>query len=230
MATADIEIQGIDLNRQSNFDEKVLPNEEEYATLRRIPDNLPKVALFILAVEVSLNSLPSRCTLATSTDPCSARREIHVLWSQWSDSELHQVRGSDPSDFCRRLTGVSNPYAPGSDLPGALGRGQAAATALGNFFKFWAYGSTVIGAIVADQYLGKFKAILVASSIYIIGLIIIVATSKPTAIQEGAGFGGLIAAMITIGLGTGGIKANVTPLCAEQYQNARPIVKTLNSG
>ncbi|KAJ0308629.1 hypothetical protein COL516b_003173 [Colletotrichum fioriniae] len=36
--------------------------------------------------------------------------------------------------------------------------------------------------------------------------------------------------MITIGLGTGGIKANVTPMCAEQYQNSHPVVKTLKSG
>jgi POT family proton-dependent oligopeptide transporter len=125
---------------------------------------------------------------------------------------------------------INNPYAPGSGLPGALGKGQAVATALGNFFKFWAYASTIIGAIVADQYLGKFKAILVASSVYIVGLVILVTTATPSALQNGAGFGGLIAAMITIGLGTGGIKANVTPMCAEQYQNARPVLKTLKSG
>lgn len=45
----------------------------------------------------------------------------------------------------------SNPYDPGSGLPGALGRGQATASALGNFFKFWAYASTIIGAIVAGN-------------------------------------------------------------------------------
>jgi POT family proton-dependent oligopeptide transporter len=107
------------------------------------------------------------------------------------------------------LTTSSNPYAPGSDLPGALGRGQAVASALGNFFKFWAYASTVFGAIVADQYLGKFKAILAASAVYIIGLVILVATATPSAIQSGAGFGGLVAAMITIGLGTGGYVQNI---------------------
>jgi hypothetical protein len=46
-------------------------------------------------------------------------------------------------------TSDSNPYDPGSDLPGALGKGQAVASALGNFFKFWAYASTIIGAIMA---------------------------------------------------------------------------------
>ncbi|KAE8836381.1 hypothetical protein HRS9139_04479 [Pyrenophora teres f. teres] len=60
---------------------------------------------------------------------------------------------------------IKNP--PHSDLPGALGRGQAVATALGNFFKFWAYASTVIGAIIADQYLGRFKTIALACGVYI---------------------------------------------------------------
>lgn len=88
----------------------------------------------------------------------------------------------------------------------------------------------MIGAIVADQYLGKFKAILLAGAIYTGGLIILVATSTHAGITSGAGLGGLIAAMVTIGLGTGGIKANVTPMCAEQYENSRPLLKTLKSG
>lgn len=36
--------------------------------------------------------------------------------------------------------------------------------------------------------------------------------------------------MVIIGLGTGGIKANVTPFCAEQYQKGSAFVKTLKSG
>lgn len=36
--------------------------------------------------------------------------------------------------------------------------------------------------------------------------------------------------MIVIGLGTGGIKSNVSPLIAEQYENTVPYVKTLKSG
>lgn len=66
--------------------------------------------------------------------------------------------------------------------------------------------------------------------IYIIGLIILVATSTPEGIKSGAGFGGVIASMVVIGLGTGGIKANVTPMCAEQYRNAEPVLKVLKSG
>ncbi|KAK7419826.1 hypothetical protein QQZ08_010659 [Neonectria magnoliae] len=125
---------------------------------------------------------------------------------------------------------INNPYDPESDLSGALGKGQAVATALGNFFKFWAYASTVIGAIITNQYLGKFKAIMCACGIYIAGLLILVSTSTPTALTINAGLGGLIAAMVAFDLGKGGIKANVTPLCAEQYTNSHPELKTLKSG
>lgn len=62
------------------------------------------------------------------------------------------------------------------------------------------------------------------------GLTVLVATSTPAGLANDAGFGGLIAAMVIIGLGTGGIKANVTPMCAEQYQNAQPKLKILKSG
>ncbi|KAH4347489.1 hypothetical protein HBH98_094080 [Parastagonospora nodorum] len=192
MAT-DVETQNKDLGRQDTFEEKAPIVDSEWASFRRVPDKLPKIALLILAVE-----LGERFTYFGLSGPIQNY--------------------------------INNPYAPGSDLPGALGKGQAVATALGNFFKFWAYASTIIGAIVADQYLGKFKAILAASAVYIVGLIILVATSIPSSIQSGAGFGGLIVAMVTIGLGTGGIKANVTPMCAEQYQNARPVLKTLKTG
>lgn len=36
--------------------------------------------------------------------------------------------------------------------------------------------------------------------------------------------------MIVIGLGTGGIKSNVSPLIAEQYRGTRQKIKTLKSG
>ncbi|KAJ5062757.1 POT family-domain-containing protein [Bipolaris maydis] len=125
---------------------------------------------------------------------------------------------------------IKNPHNPHSDLPGSLGRGQAVATALGNFFKFWAYASTVIGAIVADQYLGRFKTIALGCGVYIVGLVVLVATSTPAGIQSGAGFGGLVTAMVVIGLGTGSIKANVTPMCAEQYEPDVAYTKQLATG
>ena len=83
---------------------------------------------------------------------------------------------------------------------------------------------------MADQYLGKYKTIMFSSIIYIIGLLVLFLTSLPVSIEHGASLGGLIAAMIIIGLGTGGIKSNVSPLIAEQYRGTKPFVRTLKNG
>ena len=80
------------------------------------------------------------------------------------------------------------------------------------------------------KYLGRYKTILFSSYVYMVGIFILFATSLPNAINAGASKGGLIVSMIIIGLGTGGIKSNVSPLIAEQYQNTTPRVKTLRSG
>ena len=70
----------------------------------------------------------------------------------------------------------------------------------------------IAGAIVADQYLGKYKTIVLFCGVYMIGLLILVCTSIPTALHNGAGLGGFIVSILIIGLGTGGIKSNVAPL------------------
>lgn len=89
---------------------------------------------------------------------------------------------------------------------------------------------SIIANSPPDQYIGKFKAITISLGIYVVGLTILVATATPAGLGGDSGFGGLVAAMVIIGLGTGGIKANVTPMCAEQYQHAEPVLKTLKSG
>ncbi|KLJ06067.1 POT family proton-dependent oligopeptide transporter [Blastomyces silverae] len=124
---------------------------------------------------------------------------------------------------------IQNPYK-GPGVPGALGLGQSGATGLASFFQFWSYLTPVLGAIVADQYLGRFNTIVVFSLVYMLGLAILFCTSLPVAIEHGAALGGLVAAMIVIGLGTGGIKANIAPLIGDQIQAKRPWVKTLKSG
>lgn len=98
----------------------------------------------------------------------------------------------------------------------AAGLGQTGATGLTDFFSFWCYVTPIGGAIVSDQFLGKYNTIMYSSYIYLTGAIILFLTSLPTSIEHGAGLGGLIAAMIVIGIGTGGIKSNVSPLIAEQ--------------
>ncbi|KAJ2512921.1 peptide transporter ptr2 [Coemansia sp. RSA 2049] len=144
------------------------------------------------------------------------------------------------TEFCERFTyyGITGPFqnyiqngyrVPGSN-PGAINGGQHMATGLSNFFQFWCYLTPILGAIVADQWLGKFKTILIFSIIYIVGDLILTLTSIPMSIRHGGALPGLVIAMITIGLGTGGIKSNVSPMVAEQYGRYRPFVRTLKSG
>ncbi|KAK9491068.1 POT family-domain-containing protein [Lipomyces doorenjongii] len=141
-------------------------------------------------------------------------------------------------ELCERFTyyGITGPFmnymqnAPGGLRPGAIGLGQSKASALNYFFQFWAYVTPILGAVIADQYWGKYKTISVFAGIYVVGLLIIFATSLPVAIDHGASLGGLITAMIVIGFGTGGIKSNVSPLIAEQYTNTKRYIKELKSG
>ncbi|KAG2184377.1 hypothetical protein INT43_000286 [Umbelopsis isabellina] len=145
-------------------------------------------------------------------------------------------------EFCERFTyyGLSGPFQnyiqnppPPSypaDQPGALGRGQQTATALNTFFQFWGYVTPILGGIIADQYLGKYRTILIFGIIYAVGLLILTLTSIPSAIDSGASFPGFVVALVIIGLGMGGIKSNVSPLVAEQYRSKVPFVRTLKSG
>ncbi|CAO3597428.1 unnamed protein product [Absidia cylindrospora] len=145
-------------------------------------------------------------------------------------------------EFCERFTyyGLSGPFQnyvqydnPSSypaDQPGAMGKGQQTATALTTFFQFWCYITPILGAIVGDQFLGKYKTIVVFSVIYLVGLVILTATASPVAISNGAAFPGFIVSLIIVGLGTGGIKANVSPLVAEQYRSRPAYIKTLANG
>lgn len=141
-------------------------------------------------------------------------------------------------ELCERFTyyGVSGPFQnymqnPRHGLrPGAIGLGQQSASALSYFFQFWCYITPIFAAIISDQYWGKFKTIAIFCGVYVVGLLVLFVTSLPTAIDHGAALGGLVTAMIIIGLGTGGIKSNVSPLIAEQYTVTKPFVRTLKSG
>ena len=55
--------------------------------------------------------------------------------------------------------------------------------------------------MVADQYLGRYKTIVMFSWFYVVGLVILFVTSLPAAIESGIALGGLIVAMTVAGLG-----------------------------
>ena len=139
-------------------------------------------------------------------------------------------------EFCERFAfyGLTGPFQnyiqfpiPGQNdtQPGALNRGHQTATSLTTFFQFFCYITPIGGAIVADQFWGKYKAIFVACIIYLIGLLVLVLSSIPPSINAGVALPGLIIAMLILAVGTGGVKSNVSPLMADQYTRTKPIIK-----
>ena len=104
------------------------------------------------------------------------------------------------------------------------------ATGLSDFFQFWCYVTPILGAIVSDQYLGKYNTIFYFALVYLVGVVILFLTSLPVSIEHGAALGGIIVSMIVIGLGTGGIKSNVSPLIAEQYRNTKQKIRVEKNG
>ncbi|CAG8628970.1 4407_t:CDS:2, partial [Diversispora eburnea] len=144
-------------------------------------------------------------------------------------------------ELCERFTyyGVSGPFQNYVQFPertevdgqaGAIGAGQQVATSLSYFFQFFCYITPIFGAILADKYFGRYKTILIFSLIYVLGLIILTVTAIPPAIKAHYSLPGLIVAMVIIGLGTGGIKPNVSPLSADQYTKTQAFIKILKSG
>jgi len=107
---------------------------------------------------------------------------------------------------------------------GGLGQGHMAATGLTTFYQFWCYVTPIGGAIIADQYLGRYKTIVLFTLVYIAGLLVLWTTALPSSMDAGAGLGGLITAILLIGIGTGGIKSNIAPLIADQYERRIPAI------
>ncbi|CAF1307961.1 unnamed protein product [Adineta steineri] len=140
--------------------------------------------------------------------------------------------------FCESFTfyGMSGPFqnyiqfpVPSSNdtQPGALNRGHQTATLLTTFFGFFCSIIPIVGAIVADQFWGKYKTIFISCIIYSVGLSVLVVSSIPASINAGNALPGLIIAMIIIGMGAGGVQSNFIPLMGEQYTRKTPIVKEI---
>ncbi|KAL4961876.1 putative MFS peptide transporter [Aspergillus stella-maris] len=136
---------------------------------------------------------------------------------------------------------IQQPLPPGSsagnlvndesDVPGALGMGQQASTGLTLFNSFWSYVMPLLGAFIADQYLGRFRTIMISIGFALVGHVILIVSAIPQVISNPNGAIGCFAVgLIIMGMGTGGFKSNISALIAEQYPDERPVIKTLPSG
>ncbi|THY75722.1 PTR2-domain-containing protein [Aureobasidium pullulans] len=115
--------------------------------------------------------------------------------------------------------------------PGALGMGQSAAQGISLFNQFFAYFMPLIGGYVADAHLGRYKTIHIAIVIGIVAHIILVAASAPDVIiHKTSATAAFIIGLLTLCVGTGFFKANISPLLAEQNTDRRMRVETLSTG
>ncbi|PYH40240.1 H+/oligopeptide symporter [Aspergillus saccharolyticus JOP 1030-1] len=142
-------------------------------------------------------------------------------------------------EFCERFAyfGVLGPMQNYIQNPrddpirsGGIGLGQAHATLVNQSFMIWCFLTPVVGAVVAEQYLGRVKTILYSAAIYSGGLAILVLSSLPAVQETVISLPGLLLSLFLIGVGTGGIKANVSPLLAEQYTSPGQVIRLLKSG
>ena len=153
---------------------------------------------------------------------------------------------------------IQQPLPPGSktgaDLqqPGALGLGQRASTGLGMFNTFWyvshigssaifseglmavvcrVYVIPLFGAYIADTRWGRYKTVSVAVAIAMVGHVLLIISSVPGVIERpNAALPCFIIAIIVMGVGTGGFKANISPLVAEQYKRYKLFIGHTKSG
>lgn len=85
-----------------------------------------------------------------------------------------------------------------------------------HLFVMTAYCTPILGGILSDNYIGKFKTILYLSIIYVVGIIFLSVTSVPNITGDPPNAWGAIIGLILIAFGTGGIKPCVSSLGADQ--------------
>ncbi|KAJ4377534.1 hypothetical protein N0V83_000359 [Neocucurbitaria cava] len=180
------------------------PTVEEIATLRRVPAQIPWKIYTIAFVEL-VERLSYYGTIA--------------VYSNYIAKPL--------------VTPTGAALDPDSDnaQPGALNMGKQVAFSLTTFNAFWVYCCPLLGAWIADTYLGRFKTIVYSVIVAEIGHIILVASSAPSVLAKpNSALAAFIIGLIVMGLGTGTFKPNISPLIAEQVPQERMRVETTAKG
>ncbi|KAK1981817.1 oligopeptide transporter [Colletotrichum cereale] len=154
------------------------------------------------------------------------------------DSLPHVIDKLSPAAWVAALIGASERFAyycfvsvwqnymqneRGSHaVPGALGLGQATATAISNGFFIFLFLTPTCFAVVSDVWLGRYKTLLLGLVLSLCGSLVMFATSLPSSLDRGAGLPGLIVAMVLVGLGVGATKATISPFIGDQYTQKNP--------
>ncbi|EXJ62470.1 hypothetical protein A1O7_02907 [Cladophialophora yegresii CBS 114405] len=197
---ADEDIQAEDkplMSTDLNNEVDIQPTEQDIAMLPRVSDKVPWRVYTVAFVE-----LCERFSTYGTT----------ILFQNFVQRSLLTSTGRAP-----------HPDGDIDNNPGALGQGQQVATGLGTFFSFWSQTTPLLGAWVADTYLGRYQTIMVAIAIVVVGHVILVIAALPLVLQHTqTALVSFVLGLIVFGFGTGGFKPNISPLIAEQIVHDQP--------
>ncbi|KAL2006021.1 hypothetical protein VTN00DRAFT_9675 [Thermoascus crustaceus] len=179
-------------------DGREYPTEEEERTLRRVSDKVPWTAYTIAFVELC-ERFSYYGTIAVFTN------------------------------F------IQQPLPPGSTTgagydgqSGALDKGQRASTGLSLFNTFWCYVMPILGAWIADEFLGRLKTIQYSIAFAMVGhIILIISAIPPVIVHPNGAIACFSIGLVVFGIGVGGFKSNIAPLIAEQYKETKLFIKTI---
>lgn len=177
----------------------------DVATLRHVADRVPFASFLVVVCEFA------------------------ERWSYYGTANLYNnyIRAPLPRGS---TTGAVLKADRDFGIAGALGRGQQTSYAIRTFNSFFVYVTPLLGGIIADAWWGRYKTIMVFSIICLAGHIILVGSATPSALANPSlSLGLLVVSILIIGIGAGCIKANVSPMVAEQYTGVMH-KKTLKSG
>lgn len=188
-------------------EEQHFPTDEERSTLRRVPEKL-NWALFSIGV----------CELAERFSFYGATQ----VFTNFISKKRPVIDGEISASGA----------AKGSSRPsGALGMGSETSNGLVTFNQFWCYITPLLGAYIADVYIGRFNALCIGVGFAMVGHILLVISAIPSVLDDQNGaLGCFVIAIIIMGLGTGFFKSNCSVLIIDQIKVKEQTVVTLNTG
>ncbi|XP_056012764.1 solute carrier family 15 member 2-like isoform X2 [Ostrea edulis] len=133
-----------------------------------------------------------------------------VTRSQKYPSSVFFILGNE---FCERFSYYGMRAVLILYLTKWLGFSEDVGTSIFHSFVMLCYFSPLLGAILADGYIGRYKTILFVSLLYATGNLVMAVTAVPPPEWYGPAVG-----LILIGFGTGGIKPNVSSFGADQFR------------
>ncbi|KAL1406648.1 hypothetical protein Q8F55_008354 [Vanrija albida] len=191
-----------------DVDPDTIPTEEELSTLRKVPAGMPLVVLLLCLVEFAERA------------------------SYYGSSGVFFSFIKNPLPAGGSGTGaVAKGEAGKNQKAGALGRGMVTANALTTTFSFLAYVVPILGAILADTKLGRWRAIWIGTIIGAFAHILLIIPAIPKVILHPEGsLAAFIISILILAFAAGFIKPSLAPLLCDQLPVKRPTLKTLKSG